>query len=109
MNTVFFYKTDSGKEPAKEFVENLDKKLRAKVLRTIELLQEYGHDLREPYSKFIRDGIFELRVQLGSDNVRILYFFFFEGNIILTNGFMKKSQKYQMKRLKRRSHIVKTI
>ena len=49
--------------------------------------------MREPYSKPLGDGIFELRGQVGNDISRILYFFYFEGKIIVTNGFIKKTQK----------------
>ena len=59
----------------------------------MEILQEKGNMLREPYSKHLDDGIFELRCQFGNDIIRILYFFFYEGKIIMTNGFVKKTQK----------------
>ncbi|WP_368489730.1 type II toxin-antitoxin system RelE/ParE family toxin [Clostridium sp. BJN0013] len=49
-------------------------------------------DLREPHSKPIKDGIFELRIKLGSDISRIFYFFCVGNRIILTNGFIKKTQ-----------------
>lgn len=91
--SVSFYTKRDGSEPAKEFLLDLSKGLRAKTLRNIELLSEYGFQLREPFSKPLGDGIFELRTQLGSDTTRILYFFFFGGRIILTNGFVKKTQK----------------
>ena len=40
------------------------------------------------------DGkIFELRTKVSSDITRILYFFVIEQKIILTNGFVKKTQK----------------
>jgi len=35
--------------------------MKAKMTRTIYLLQENGYKLREPYTKPLRDGIFELR------------------------------------------------
>ena len=41
----------------------------------------------------VRDGIFELRAKVGSDISRVLYFFFVGRKIILTNGFIKKTQK----------------
>ena len=41
----------------------------------IELLQEKGNQLREPYSKHLDDGIFELRCKVGSNITRVLYFF----------------------------------
>lgn len=90
---VFFYNKADGTEPAKEFLLSLDKKMRAKMFKTIELLMNNGSDLREPYSKPIGDGIFELRAKVGSDISRILYFFVVGDNAILTNGFIKKTTK----------------
>ena len=40
----------------------------------------------------IEDGIFEIRCKVGNNISRVLYFFYFEGKIILTNGFVKKTQ-----------------
>ena len=52
-----------------------------------------GPSLREPYSKHLEDGIFEIRTKFGSDITRVLYFFVIGRKIILTNGFVKKTQK----------------
>ena len=41
----------------------------------------------------IYNEIFELRCKLGSNIARVLYFFYYEGKIIMTNGFVKKTQK----------------
>lgn len=90
---VIFYDKEGGAEPAKEFILSLDTKMRAKMLRTIMLLADNGPMLREPYSKPLEDGIFELRVKVGSDISRVLYFFFVGRRVILTNGFVKKTQK----------------
>lgn len=49
--------------------------------------------VEEPYSKHLDDGIFELRCKFGTDISRVLYFFYYEGRIVLTNGFVKKTQK----------------
>lgn len=87
-----FYETENGKIPAKEFILSLDVKMRAKVLRYLEILKESGNALREPYTKGLGDGIFELRIKQGSDISRVLYFFMAEKRIIITNGFIKKSQ-----------------
>lgn len=63
------------------------------------MLDKKGNNLREPYSKAIDDGIFELRCKFGSDITRILYFFYDGRKIILTNGFVKKTQKLPSKEL----------
>lgn len=88
-----FYEKENGEQPAKEFMLSLDKKLRAKLADTIMILQDNGYDLREPYSKHISEGIFELRAKQGSDITRVMYFFYVDRHIILTNGFIKKTQK----------------
>ena len=85
---------ENGDEiPVKEFLDSLDVKMRAKFLMEIKLLEEKGNQLREPYSKPLRDGIFELRAKVGTDISRVLYFFYYEGKIVLTNGFVKKTRK----------------
>ncbi|MDO4458585.1 MAG: type II toxin-antitoxin system RelE/ParE family toxin [Clostridia bacterium] len=90
---VEFYEKENGQEPAKEFILSLDTKMRAKVLSIISVLQDNGNELREPYSKYLSEGIFELRAKVGSDISRVLYFFVVDKRIILTNGFIKKTQK----------------
>lgn len=90
---VEFYDLPNGREPAKDFVLSLEPKMRAKMLWTIQLLQNNGTDLRMPYSENLDDGIFELRAKVGSDISRVLYFFIVGNKAILTNGFIKKTQK----------------
>ena len=90
---VEFYETAAGEQPAKEFLLTLDMKMRAKMVNMISLLQDNGYELREPYSKHLSEGIFELRAKVGSDITRVLYFFYVDRHIILTNGFIKKTQK----------------
>ena len=90
---IEFYTKPDGTEPAKEFILELDKKMRTKTLRTVELLREEGPALREPFSKLLEDGIFEIRTKFGSDITRVLYFFVIGKRVVLTNGFVKKTQK----------------
>lgn len=90
---VEFYETANGERPAKEFMESLDHKMRVKMMMTIAVMQEKGNCLREPYSKHLEDGIFEARAKAGSDISRVLYFFCHGNRIILTNGFIKKTQR----------------
>lgn len=90
---VNFYKEENGDCPVEQFLDSLDNKMKAKILKMIMLLQQNGNELREPYSKSLGDGIFELRVKQATDITRILYFFVIGNKIILTNGFVKKTQK----------------
>ncbi|MBQ3295684.1 MAG: type II toxin-antitoxin system RelE/ParE family toxin [Erysipelotrichaceae bacterium] len=88
-----YYQKDDGTYPVEEFILSLDNKMKAKVLWTISLLEDYGTKLRLPYSEHLEDDIFELRIKQSSDITRVLYFFYKDKRIILTNGFVKKSQK----------------
>ena len=90
---VLFYEKKDGTKPINDFLATLDKKMRAKILGLIGVLQEKGNMLREPYSKMLEDGIFELRAKVGSDITRVLYFFYYDGKIIMTHGFVKKTNK----------------
>ena len=63
------------------------------MVRIIEMLQKNGNRLREPESKPLEDGIMELRTKVGSDISRVLYFFVVGHKAVLTNGFVKKTQK----------------
>lgn len=90
---VEFYTKENGEKPAKEFILSLDVKMRAKVLGILKVLEEKGNELREPYSKHLEDGIFEIRGKVGTDIARVLYFFYYGKKIIITNGFIKKTQK----------------
>ena len=76
-----------------EFLDSLDRKMNAKLIGLMELLEEKGTELREPYSAPLEDGIFELRCKLGSNITRALYFFYVGKRIVVTNGFVKKTQK----------------
>lgn len=90
---VLFYDLPNGTYPMEDFLNSLDKKMRAKVLRTITLLMDNGNILGMPHSKYIQDGIFELRTQVGNYISRVMYFFFDGGKAVLTHGFIKKQQK----------------
>lgn len=90
---IIFYEKENGEKPAEEFILSLENKMKVKALGELSILKEYGRNLREPYSKHIKDGIFELRIKFAKDISRIFYFFYIDDKIILTNGFIKKTQK----------------
>lgn len=90
---VEFYTKNNGEKPAKDFILSLDTKMKAKILGLIDVLEEKGMQLREPYSKHLQDGIFEIRAKVGTNITRVLYFFYYRKRIILTNGFVKKTQQ----------------
>lgn len=93
MYDVIYYETENGQEPVKEFIDDLEPKMKAKTFRQLMLLQTNGRSLTEPHCKYMKDGLFELRVKFANNISRIFYFFYVDNKIILTNGFIKKTQK----------------
>lgn len=90
---VEYYELENGTCPVEKFILRQDNKMQAKIFKNLELLEIRGNELREPFSKHIEDGIFEIRNKVGNDITRIFYFFVIGQKIILTNGFIKKTQK----------------
>lgn len=98
--TIVFYELPNGDSPVEAFLTSLDIPMRAKAVGLLQILQEKGNQLREPYTKSLGDGIFELRVQSGNNISRILYFFFTGGKIVVTNGFIKKTKRTPVKEIR---------
>ena len=90
---IIFFELSDNECPVQEFLDSLDDKMAAKVYGLMDVLAEQGNFLRKPYSNPLGDGIFELRAKQGSDITRTLYFFYVGKTIVMTNGFVKKTQK----------------
>jgi len=101
MYTILVYKTEKGENLLQEFLKTLDSKTRAKIEKYIELLSLEGPNLKRPYADYLESGIYELRVKFSPNNYRILYFFFFEKNIVLTHGFVKKTDSVPVKEIEK--------
>src|SRR5437899_2980872 len=90
---VEFYETVNGRSPVLEFLEELrlsDPADHAAVLRGLAKLRNRQYH-REPLSKAIGDGLFELR-HVGKLNTRVLWFFVKGRRIIAVHGIRNKGQ-----------------
>ena len=63
---LIVYKKINGEVPVEEFLDSIDPKMRAKIYGLMEILQEKGNMLREPYSKHLDDGFMNCVVNLGA-------------------------------------------
>jgi phage-related protein len=94
VRTIVFYRTTTGASPVKEFLDSLNGKQAQKVLWVLRLIEELPSIPKQYFKKLTgTEDIWEVRVQYGSDIFRLLGFFHDGQLIILTNGFIKKSQK----------------
>lgn len=86
-------------DSAETFLSSLQSKEIAKVLRTIELLEEFGNNLGMPHSRHMADGLLELRIR-GTREIRIFYCFH-KNKAVLLHACIKKTQKTLDKELVR--------
>jgi len=88
---IDYYQTAGGKAPVADFIDSLDVKSKAKVAKTIDLLEQFGVSLGMPYAKHIEGQLWELRTHYNRNRYRIIYFLVTGQTFILLHGFIKKS------------------
>ena len=89
IRTVFLYK-----DYFTDFYNQQKQKVKAKIIWTFRLIETI-QQIPDEYLKHLKgtDGLYEIRIQLGSDIFRI-FCFFDEGKlIVIANGFQKKTNK----------------
>ena len=92
---IDFYNDTRGKSPIEEFLDQLKithNVLWKQALNGIEKLRNRSYH-KEPLSKHLESGLWELRVKAGTDILRIIYTFRKNKIIILLHVFIKKRQR----------------
>ncbi|MBI3443305.1 type II toxin-antitoxin system RelE/ParE family toxin [Candidatus Woesebacteria bacterium] len=95
---VYFFQTARGTSLVKEFMEEQNEEIYAKILRSIKLLRYGGPFLKPPDARKIDKNLYELRIR-GKEAIRIFYTKTEDGYILL-HAFKKKTQKIPKKELK---------
>jgi phage-related protein len=92
--TVVFYTTVEGKCPVKDFLDALPSKAAQKVTWVLRLLEDLDVIPVTYFKKLTgTDEIWECRIQFGSNAYRLFCFLVDGDVVVLTHGFMKKTQK----------------
>ncbi|NVO29759.1 type II toxin-antitoxin system RelE/ParE family toxin [Hymenobacter lapidiphilus] len=100
--SLFFFKNYF-----RDFYQAQTEKVKKKILWTLRVVEDL-EQLPETYFKHLTgsDGLYEIRVQVGSDIFRI-FCFFDKGNVVVIgHGFTKKTQKTPKSELER-AHTIK--
>jgi hypothetical protein len=90
---VFFFQERPGDVPVLDWMMELrakDGRAFRKCFGLIELLREFGNELRRPRADYLRDGVYELRTKVGNVNYRILYGFVERDVALLACGLTKE-------------------
>ncbi|GHT25885.1 hypothetical protein AGMMS4957_21190 [Bacteroidia bacterium] len=75
-----------------DFIKTLDSKELLKLKYILSLL-ENNDRMPVKFIKYIRDGIYELRLEYNGNIYRIFFIFDNDCIVVLFNGFQKKTQK----------------
>lgn len=90
LTPVIFFREDDGTVPILDWLRTLPANALDKCRIRLERLHACGHDLRRPEADYLRDGIYELRVRLGTVNYRMLYFFHGRAAAVVSHGLVKE-------------------
>ena len=94
MRTIVFYRTESGVSPIEDFLDSLSAKQAQRVAWVLRLIEEIEMVPAQYFKKLPgTEELWEVRVQVGSDTVRLLGFLSVSRTLVLTNGFAKKTMK----------------
>ena len=88
---VRFFQESSGKEPVKAWLGKLTDADRVTIAEDLQTLQ-FGWPIGMPLARSLGRGLWEMRSRLDTRISRII-FVVKNGEIILLNGFIKKTQK----------------
>ncbi len=91
MWSIDYYQSETGRCQIEEFIDSLDTKSKARVARTLDLLEEFGTELGMPYARHLEKQLWELRVRYGKNRYRIIYFLATGQVFVLLHGFNKKT------------------
>lgn len=89
---AFFYKSEMGNEPVREWLLSLsdeDRKTIGDDIRTV----EFGWPVGMPVSRPLGDGLFEVRSDLTNGRIARVIFYPSEDLMVLLHGFIKKTPK----------------
>ena len=86
-----FFRTETGREPVREWLQDLPRAER-KIIGVDIMTVQFRWPLGMPLVDYLGSGIWEIRSKLPNRIARTL-FFEHEGEIVLLHGFIKKTRK----------------
>ncbi len=87
-----FFETATGRKPVKECLLDLTRDDRRVVGKDIQKV-EFGWPIGMPYCRPLGHGLWEVRSDLTDGKIARVIFCIVAGEMVLLNGFIKKTQK----------------
>jgi len=92
---IRLYRDDDGSTPLVEWlatIEARNRKTYEKCRSYMQRLADFGRELRRPTADFLRDGVYELRINHLGVNYRILYGFIGQDVVLVSHGITKEKK-----------------
>ena len=92
---VLLYQEQDGTIPVLDWLKELQRKNRPafeKCLFLVNLLEEFGHELRRPRADLLRDGVYELRTEVRNVHYRLLYGFVGKDIAVVAHALTKEAK-----------------
>jgi phage-related protein len=91
--SIEYVELPNGRAPAREFIDSLDDKARARVDAFIDRLRIYGTRMEGKFVKKLTANLFELRIKQFDRIFRVVFFYQPGMLIVIASGFQKKTQE----------------
>jgi phage-related protein len=89
---VVFWASETGTEPVRDWLKQLDKEDRRQIGEDIKTVQ-FGWPVGMLVCRPLGKGLFEVRSRLSEGRIARMLFCFHDNRIVLLHGFIKKTQK----------------
>ena len=89
---VRFYCLATGREPVREWLRSLHAADRGAIGQDLMRVQ-FGWPIGMPLVRSLKDGLWEVRSSLPSQQIARVLLCFHDGMLIVLHGFIKKTQK----------------
>ena len=95
---AYFYRTDSGREPVREWLQGFipaDRKIIGEDIKDV----EFSWPIGMPLVRSLGRDLWEIRSSLTGGKIARVIFCVVENRMVLLHGFIKKSQKTPQKEI----------
>ena len=92
---IRLFREDDGSTPFVDWLAAIEKRNRKtyeKCRSYLQRLADFGHELRRPTADFLRNGVYELRINHLGVNYRILYGFVGQDIVLVSHGISKEKK-----------------
>lgn len=105
MYKIIFYEDENGSSEVVSYIKELQKRSKKskecrilfnKIVAYLDMLEEQGTRIGEPFTKHLEEDLWELRPLKH----RFLYAYYKENTFVILHHFMKKTQKTPKRELK---------